>query len=135
MKKRGIIILIILVLMIGSAFSERISNPDKILELYTKEEIQQKFKEVRFSEWVDEFEVKRDGIYFLTEKWQYMTYLNEDESLYFSGIKSRYDYNREQIALFFIWVIVISVIIVAIVLLSSVKWHGFTWYKKLHGKQ
>jgi hypothetical protein len=132
-NKNKNLIFIVLIFFIGISFGiARSSDPEKILEIYSQDQVQEKFGETRFFEWIDEFKVKKDGIYFLTEKRQYLTYINEDGSLYFSGVKSRYDYNREQISWFFIWVFLISGGIVLIVILSSVKWYGFKWYKRLH---
>jgi len=135
MENKKHVLLLLLLLTVASLFYARTSDPEKILEFYTTDQIQEKFGEVRLTEWVDEFEVKRSGIYFLTERWQYLTYIDDDGSLFFSGVKSRYDYNREEIAVFFIWMFIISAAIIALVLLSSVKWHGFRWYKRLHSRQ
>jgi len=82
-------------------------------------------------EWVDKFEVKDEGIFLLSGKWYYKVMMEEDQTLFFSGLQSRYDYDRNQVSWLFIAIFIISGGIILFIILTSVKWHGFKWYKKL----
>ncbi len=124
---------IILLLLISAnfLFGIRVSEPEKILSVYSAEDIKQIFLESRMFEWVDKFEVKDEGIFLLSGKWYYKVMMEEDQTLFFSGLQSRYDYDRNQVSWLFIAIFIISGGIILFIILTSVKWHGFKWYKKL----
>ena len=124
---------IILLLLISAnfLFGIRVSEPEKILSVYSAEDIKQIFLESRMFELVDKFEVKDEGIFLLSGKWYYKVMMEEDQTLFFSGLQSRYDYDRNQVSWLFIAIFIISGGIILFIILTSVKWHGFKWYKKL----
>ena len=128
---KKITILIVLILITGVLFGLRTSDTDKILNVYSEEEIEEIFVENRMFEWIDRFEVKDDGIYILTGKWYYKVMMEEDQSLFFSGVKSRYEYARNPVSWLFISIFIISGGIILLIILTSIKWHGFSWYKKI----
>ena len=128
---KKITILIVLILITGVLFGLRTSDTDKILNVYSEEEIEEIFVENRMFEWIDRFEVKDDGIYILTGKWYYKVMMEEDQSLFFSGVKSRYEYDRNQVSWLLISIFIISGGIILLIILTSIKWHGFSWYKKI----
>jgi len=130
-KSKQIIIFTLLILLTGALFGLRSSDPEKILNHYTEEEIRDIFSENRMFEWIDKFEVKDDGIFILTGKWYYQVKMEDDQTLFFSGYQSRYDYDRNQVSWLLIAVFIISGGIILLIILTSVKWHGFNWYKKM----
>src|SRR6056297_2478910 len=120
-----------LILIAGILFGLRTSDTNKILNIYSEEQIKDIFLENRIFAWIDKFEVKDDGIYILTDKWYYQVMMEEDQGLFFSGQKSRYEYDRNQISWLLIAIFIISGGIILLIILTSVKWHGFKWYKKM----
>ena len=97
-KNKRRTIFIILVLLTTVLFGLRTADPEKILNTFTEDQIKEIFKENRMFEWIDKFEVKDDGIFILTGKWYYKVMMEGDQSLFFSGYQSRYDYDRNQIS-------------------------------------
>ena len=130
-KSKRRVIIIILILLSSVIFGLRISDPGKILSNYSEDQIREIFTENRMFEWIDKFDVKDDGIYILTGKWYYKVQMEEDKGLFFSGYQSRYDYDRNQVSWLLISVFIISGGILLLIILTSVKWHGFNWYKKI----
>ncbi len=130
-KSKRRVIIIILILLSSVIFGLRISDPGKILSNYSEDQIREIFTENRMFEWIDKFDVKDDGIYILTGKWYYQVQMEEDKGLFFSGYQSRYDYDRNQVSWLLISVFIISGGILLLIILTSVKWHGFNWYKKI----
>ena len=122
---------IILILLTSVIFALRTTDTEKILNTYTEDQIREIFTENRMFEWIDKFEVKEDGIFILTGKWYYQVKMEEDQSLFFSGYQSRYDYDRNQVSWLLISVFIISGGIILLIILTSIKWHGFNWYKKM----
>jgi len=133
-NKRGTIF-IILILLTSLLFALRTSDPEKILNTYTEDQIRDIFTENRMFEWIEKFEVKDDGLFILTGKWYYQVKMEEDQSLFFSGYQSRYDYNRNQVSWLLISIFIISGGIILLIILTSVKWRGFNWYKKMKNIQ
>ena len=130
-KSKRRVIIIILILLSSVIFGLRTSDPEKILSNYSEDQIREIFTENRMFEWIDKFDVKDDGIYILTGKWYYQVQMEEDKGLFFSGYQSRYDYDRNQVSWLLISVFIISGGILLLIILTSVKWHGFNWYKKI----
>ena len=124
-------IIFTLIMIAGLLFALRTTDTEKILSVYSEEEIKEIFTENRMFEWVDKFDVKDDGIYILTGKWYYQVMMEDDQSLYFSGKQSRYEYDRNQVSWLLIAIFIISGGIILLIILTSVKWHGFSWYKKM----
>lgn len=129
-KKCWLVFSFVLIL-IGVAFSVRVTDGEQILKNHSDEQIRQTFKDSRKFEWVDKYEVKDDGIFILTDKWYYQVKMEEDGSLFFSGFQSRYEYDRNQVSWILLSIFFLSGIIILIIILSSVKWHGFEWYKRM----
>ncbi|MEA1885205.1 MAG: hypothetical protein U9N62_11925 [Thermotogota bacterium] len=130
-KSKRRVIIIILILLTSVIFGLRTSDPEKILSNYSEDQIREIFTENRMFEWIDKFDVEDDGIYILTGKWYYQVQMEEDKGLFFSGYQSRYDYDRNQVSWLLISVFIISGGIILLIILTSVKWHGFNWYKKI----
>jgi len=134
-KSKRRTIFIILILSVSLLFGLRTSDPEKILTNYSEDQIKEIFTENRMFEWIDKFEVKDDGIFILTGKWYYQVMMEEDQSLFFSGYQSRYDYDRNQVSWLLISIFIVSGGIILLIILTSVKWHGFNWYKKMKNLQ
>lgn len=130
-NSKGICAILILTLFTSLLFGIRTSDPEKILNIYSEEEIKEIFTENRMFEWIDKFKVTNDGIFILTGKWYYQVKMEEDQSLFFSGYQSRYDYDRNQVSWVLISIFIVSGGIILLIILTSIKWHGFSWYKKL----
>lgn len=130
-RKKKITIILLLLISVNFLFGIRVSEPEKILSVYSAEDIKQIFLESRMFEWIDKFEVKDEGIFLLSGKWYYKVMMEKDQSLFFSGLQSRYDYDRNQVSWLFIAIFIISGGIILFIILTSVKWHGFRWYKKI----
>lgn len=134
-KSKRRTIFIILILSVSLLFGLRTSDPEKILTNYSEDQIKEIFTENRMFEWIDKFEVKDDGIFILTGKWYYQVMMEEEQSLFFSGYQSRYDYDRNQVSWLLISIFIVSGGIILLIILTSVKWHGFNWYKKMKNLQ
>ena len=128
-------IILIIMLFTSLLLGIRTTDPEKILSIYTEDDIRENFTENRMFEWIDQFEVKDDGIFILTGKWYYQVKMEEDQSLYFSGHQSRYEYDRNQVSWLLIAIFIISGGIILVIILTSIKWHGFEWYKKMNKHQ
>jgi len=130
-RVKNMTIILLLIISASFIFGIRVSDPEKILSVYSGEDIKQIFIEGRMFEWIDKFEVKEEGIFLLSGKWYYKVMMEEDQTLFFSGLQSRYDYDRNQVSWLFISIFIVSGGIILFIILTSIKWHGFRWYKKL----